>query len=157
MRTAISPRIGISAIATYEPPWALGNDWFEGMLPRKFVQHTGIESRRISLEDEVAMGVRAVENIRAETGCDLQNCVAVIVAASSLVPGCAASGCPQDSPVQPECATLWQGNLRNVSACPLPASWGPTGVAADIPGRSRWPAASWSPRRVLAPISSCWS
>ena len=51
--------MGISAIATYEPPWVLGNEWFDGTLSRKFVQHTGILSRRISLEDEVTMGIGA--------------------------------------------------------------------------------------------------
>lgn len=92
-RTAASPRrraelakiIGISAIATYEPPWVVGNDWFDGSLSRKFVQHTGILSRRISQEDEVTMGVRAVECLREQTACDLRNCLAVVFSGSSLV------------------------------------------------------------------------
>jgi len=37
--------LGISAIVVYEPPWRLGNDWFGEGLPRKFAQHTGIQSR----------------------------------------------------------------------------------------------------------------
>ena len=77
--------VGISAIATYEPPWALGNDWFAGTLSRKFVQHTGILSRRISLEDEVTMGVRAVEQLLGQTRCNLRNCIAVVFAGSSLI------------------------------------------------------------------------
>lgn len=79
--------IGISAIATYEPPWMLGNDWFSEILPRKFVQHTGILSRRISTEDEVAMGVCAVENLQRESTCDLQDCAAVVFVSPSIVPG----------------------------------------------------------------------
>ena len=53
IRAAFPPRIGISAISTYEPPWVLGNDWFADILPRKFVQHTGILSRHIATEDEL--------------------------------------------------------------------------------------------------------
>jgi 3-oxoacyl-[acyl-carrier-protein] synthase III len=92
-KTARSPKpyiepskaIGISAIATYRPPWVLGNDWFEDTLSRKFVQHTGILFRHISLEDEVTMGIRAVENLRERTACDLRNCGAVVFAGSSLI------------------------------------------------------------------------
>src|SRR5258705_6975470 len=79
-------RIGISAIATYEPPWVLSNEWFGDTIPRKFVHHTGIESRSISLEDEVTLGVRAVKNLQRETGCDLQDCAAVVFASPSFVP-----------------------------------------------------------------------
>ena len=60
MDNAFTKSIGICAIATYEPTWVLGNDWFEGTIPRKFVQHTGIQSRPVSWHDEVTMGVRAV-------------------------------------------------------------------------------------------------
>jgi len=86
-RAELSKTVGISAIATYEPPWVLGNDWFDGTLSRKFVQHTGILSRRISQEDEVTMGIRAVQNLQSQTGCDLRNCVAVVLASSSLIHG----------------------------------------------------------------------
>lgn len=86
MIRAVEPQgIGISAIAIHEPPWTLGNDWFAELLPRKFVQHTGIASRRISSEDEVHMGLRAVENLQRETGCDLRDCVAVVFASPSFV------------------------------------------------------------------------
>ena len=71
MSIAIPAPVGISAIATYEPPWVLGNDWFQDILPRKFVEHSGIVARRISQEDEITMGVRAVENLRNETHCRL--------------------------------------------------------------------------------------
>src|SRR2546430_17716130 len=79
-------RIGISAIATYEPPWVLGNDWFGDKIARKFVHHTGIESRPISLEDEVTMGLRAVRNLQREVGCDLRDCAALIFVSPSFVP-----------------------------------------------------------------------
>lgn len=79
-------QVGIAAIATYEPPQRLDNNWFNGTLPRKFVQHTGIESRHISSEDEVTMGVRAVEQLQRETGCALRDCAAVVFASPSFVP-----------------------------------------------------------------------
>jgi 3-oxoacyl-[acyl-carrier-protein] synthase III len=83
----LSQTVGISAIATYEPPWVLDNGWFEGTLSRKFVQHTGILSRRISLEDEVTMGIRAVESLQDQSRCEMRDCVAVVFASSSLVHG----------------------------------------------------------------------
>jgi 3-oxoacyl-[acyl-carrier-protein] synthase III len=86
MIRAVHPQaIGISAIAVYEPPLTLGNDWFSDILPRKFVQHTGILSRHISMEDEVAIGIRAVENLHRETGCDLRDCAAVVFVAPSVM------------------------------------------------------------------------
>ena len=88
MIRAVHPQtIGISAIAIYEPPWMLWNDWFSDILPRKFVQHTGILSRHISMEDEVAIGIRAVENLQREVNCDLQDCVAVVFVSPSIVHG----------------------------------------------------------------------
>jgi 3-oxoacyl-[acyl-carrier-protein] synthase III len=86
MDETLSPRLGISAISIYEPPWVLGNEWFGDTIPRKFVHHTGIESRPISLEDEVTMAVRVVKALQRETGCDLQNCAAVVFASPSFVP-----------------------------------------------------------------------
>ena len=88
MIRAVHPQtIGISAIAAYEPPWMLGNDWFSEILPRKFVQHTGILSRHISTEDEVAIGIRAVESLQRESTCDLQDCAAVVFVSPSIVHG----------------------------------------------------------------------
>jgi 3-oxoacyl-[acyl-carrier-protein] synthase III len=78
--------LGISAIATHQPSWLLGNDWFGDTIPRKFVHHTGIESRTISLEDEVTMGIRAVKNLQRQTACDLSDCAAVIFVSPSFVP-----------------------------------------------------------------------
>lgn len=79
-------RIGISAIAVYEPPWAVDNAWFGDSLPRKFVQHTGIRSRRISQEDEVTMAVRAVELVPREICCSLEDCAALVFVSPSVVP-----------------------------------------------------------------------
>ena len=86
MDGAFSGRIGISAIATFEPPWVLANDWFEGTIPRKFVHHTGIEARPVSLEDEVTMAVRAAKNLQRESGCDLADCAGVVFASPSFIP-----------------------------------------------------------------------
>lgn len=86
-RVGLSQTLGIGAIALYEPPWVLDNEWFHGTLSRKFVQHTGILARRISLEDEATMGVRAVERLQSQTGCDLRDCAALVLAGSSLIDG----------------------------------------------------------------------
>ncbi|MGA2621574.1 MAG: hypothetical protein ABSF26_28565 [Thermoguttaceae bacterium] len=80
------PRIGISAIGIHEPSWVLHNDWFHGILPTKFVQHTGIESRRVSWDDEVTMAVRAVEDLCRQSGCRLHDCAGLVFTASSLMP-----------------------------------------------------------------------
>ena len=80
------PRIGISALSVYEPSWSLGNDWFDGKMPRKFAQHTGIEARFVSHEDEVALGWQAVRKLQAECGCDLKDCAALVFVSPSFVP-----------------------------------------------------------------------
>jgi 3-oxoacyl-[acyl-carrier-protein] synthase III len=82
----LAKTVGISAIATYEPPGVLENEWFNGSIPRKFIQHTGIRSRHIAWEDEVAMGMRAMEALRREVDFDLGDCAALIFASPSLVP-----------------------------------------------------------------------
>jgi 3-oxoacyl-[acyl-carrier-protein] synthase III len=84
---ATSETVGISAIAVYEPPWRLSNDWFGTSIPRKFVQHTGINSRCISEEDEITMALRAAESLQRELDFDLRDCVGVVLASPSLVPG----------------------------------------------------------------------
>ena len=86
MDESLNTSLGISAIATYQPPWLLGNDWFGDTIPRKFVHHTGIESRPVSLEDEVTMGIRAVKNLQRDTACDLNDCAAVVFVSPSFVP-----------------------------------------------------------------------
>ena len=95
---AVHPQtIGIAAIAVYEPPWMLGNDWFSDILPRKFVQHTGILSRHISMEDEVAIGIRRVENLQREVNCDLRDCLAVVFVSPSIVHGSSCPGIPRQA------------------------------------------------------------
>lgn len=86
MSTGQSTNIGIAAIATYQPPWMLGNDWFGGTIPRKFVHQTGIQSRTISEEDEVAMAVRVAEILQREVGCDWRNCAGLVFASPSFIP-----------------------------------------------------------------------
>lgn len=86
MDEMLCPNLGISAIATYEPPWVLGNDWYGEIVPRKFVHHTGIESRAISSEDEVTMALRVAKNLQREVGCDFQDCAGVIFVSPSFVP-----------------------------------------------------------------------
>ena len=81
-----TPRLGIAGIGIYEPPWILRNDWFGDRIPRKFVQQTGIVSRPISDEDEVAMAVHAATNLQQETQCDWQDCAGVIFSSPSFVP-----------------------------------------------------------------------
>lgn len=80
-----TPQLGISAVSTFRPPRQLSNDWFEGM-PRKFVKHTGIQSRPVSDEDEVTQAIRATELLVAETRCDLSKCAAVVFTSPSFVP-----------------------------------------------------------------------
>ena len=78
--------VGISAIATWQPRWVLGNDWFGETIPRKFVHHTGIQSRQISEEDEVTMALRAAKSLQREVGCAWRNCAAVVFASPSYIP-----------------------------------------------------------------------
>lgn len=80
------PPIGISAIATFQPQRAVANAWFESLMARKFVKHTGIHSRCVADEDEVALGLHAVEQLARESRCDFADCAAVILASPSLVP-----------------------------------------------------------------------
>jgi 3-oxoacyl-[acyl-carrier-protein] synthase III len=80
-----SQPVGISGIGVHQPDLVLGNEWFNGTLSRKFVAHTGIQTRRISWDDEITMGRRAVEALQAQTDCDLRDCAGMVVAVSSLM------------------------------------------------------------------------
>ena len=80
-----SPSFGISAVAAFEPPWSLANQWFES-IPRKFVKHTGILHRRVSTEDEVALAIHATKNLVHETGCDMRDCAGIVFTSPSFVP-----------------------------------------------------------------------
>lgn len=81
-----SPRIGISSIAIFEPARKLKNAWFGDAISRKFVHHTGTVARGISADDEVAMGLTAVESLRRETHCNLQECAGLVFVSPSFVP-----------------------------------------------------------------------
>jgi len=78
--------VGISAIALHQPPWELANDWFGDAMPRKFTHHTGIESRAISLDDELTMGLHAVRQLQRETGCSLADCRGIVFVSPSCIP-----------------------------------------------------------------------
>ena len=86
MHDRTSVPLGIAAIAIHEPPHALSNDWFGAGMPRKFARHTGIESRGISPDDEVAMGGHAVRALQRKTGCTLADCRGILFVSPSLVP-----------------------------------------------------------------------
>lgn len=77
---------GISSISTFRPKQVISNEWYESALPRKFVNHTGIESRRVSFEDEVTMAGHCVRQLANEFPCDLNECAAVVFATPSFVP-----------------------------------------------------------------------
>ena len=99
MSISLSPgNIGIAAIAVHEPPWRLDNGWFGASMPRKFVRHTGIKSRCIAAEGEVAMAVRAAESLQRELKCDLRDCVGIVFASPSLVPAAVAQKYLDDTP-----------------------------------------------------------
>ncbi len=78
--------IGISAVESYRPTWSLGNDWYQPAMPRKFAQHTGILTRGIAEEDEVLLGVRAMEALCRERSLRLADCAGLVVTCPSLIP-----------------------------------------------------------------------
>jgi 3-oxoacyl-[acyl-carrier-protein] synthase-3 len=78
--------LGIAAIAVHEPAWVLDNGWFGAAMPRKFVHHTGIESRAVSLDDEVTMARDAVRALVRQTACDLTDCRGILLVSPSLIP-----------------------------------------------------------------------
>ncbi len=77
--------IGISKVSTFQPPWILPNEWFES-IAKKFVKHTGILQRPISMEDEVALAIHATEKLVRDTGCDMLNCAGLVFTSPSFVP-----------------------------------------------------------------------
>jgi hypothetical protein len=80
------PSLGISAIAVHQPAWELENAWFGDTMPRKFAHHTGIEARRISLDDELTMGLQAVRQLQRDTGCNLADCRGIAFVSPSFIP-----------------------------------------------------------------------
>src|SRR3954465_1275397 len=91
MAYSVCPPLGICAIATHEPPLQLTNQWFEGSISRKFVQHTGTHSRRISTVDEVAMALRATAALQAEISFDWRDCAGIVFISPSFIPATVAS------------------------------------------------------------------
>lgn len=77
---------GISSISTFRPEQVIPNEWYASTLPRKFVNHTGIESRTVSFEDEVTMAGHCVDNLSRESACMLEDCAGVVFASPSFVP-----------------------------------------------------------------------
>ena len=80
------PSFGISSISTFRPKQVIPNAWYESTLPRKFVRHTGIESRLVSFEDEVTMATRCVQNLAGEATFFLEDCAGLVFASPSFVP-----------------------------------------------------------------------
>ncbi len=78
--------LGISAIETYAPDWVLPNDWYDSLMAKKFVKHTGIKERCISLEDEVELSVRAINKLRDGIGFDIKDCAGLVFVSPSLIP-----------------------------------------------------------------------
>jgi 3-oxoacyl-[acyl-carrier-protein] synthase-3 len=86
METSPSSRLGIAAISIDQPVWQLENGWFGDTMPRKFTQHTGIEARSISVDDEVTMGLKAVRRLQQESGCNLADCRGIVFVSPSFIP-----------------------------------------------------------------------
>lgn len=86
LKTGPRSRFGISSIATFCPEQVIPNAWYQSALPRKFVNHTGIESRTVSFEDEVTMACHSVDNLVKDTSCSLADCAAIVFASPSFVP-----------------------------------------------------------------------
>ncbi len=78
--------VGISAISIFQPEWVLPNEWYEEIIARKFVKHTGILARPIAVQDEVSLGYCSTQNLVTETRCELLDCAAVVFVSPSFVP-----------------------------------------------------------------------
>jgi 3-oxoacyl-[acyl-carrier-protein] synthase III len=128
--------IGIAAIGACAPPWVLQNDWFQETLARKFVQHTGIHSRHISLEDEVTMAVRAVEDLRSGSKLDLADCAGVVFVSPSMVPLAVAKECPNDECLRQEragqAAKEFVRKLNIPSCYSVGINWGCSGFSKAL-------------------------
>ncbi|MCR9291067.1 MAG: hypothetical protein NXI32_00025 [bacterium] len=80
------PGLGLAAIETYAPEWVLPNAWYDSLMAKKFVKHTGIQARCISLDDEVTMAGKAILKLRDTIGLDLTQCAGLLLASPSLIP-----------------------------------------------------------------------
>ncbi|MBL6724812.1 MAG: hypothetical protein ISQ09_06970 [Rubripirellula sp.] len=81
-----STGFGISHISLYQPEQVIANDWYGDSLPKKFVNHTGIEERHISFEDEVSMASKCIEGLSGQNDIDLEDCAGLVFVTPSFVP-----------------------------------------------------------------------
>ena len=106
------------------------------MLPAKFVKHTGIESRRVSMEDEVAMAVRAVVSLKRASGLKLGDCAGVIFVASSLMPDSVAQKFHRTGGVPSQrlgsAAEQFLGRMGLASTRMVAINWGCSGYAKAL-------------------------
>ena len=80
------PAIGISQIALHQPRWQLPNAWYQSIIAKKFVKHTGIEARTISDLSEAELAAASIEALQVKSGCDLNLCAGIAFVSPSLVP-----------------------------------------------------------------------
>ncbi len=81
-----STAVGIAKIGLFHPDQVIGNEWYEDSLPKKFVNHTGIEARRISFSDEVTMAAQCVHQMVDDSNINLSDCAGLIFVTPSFVP-----------------------------------------------------------------------
>ncbi|MEC8474036.1 MAG: hypothetical protein VXZ38_05260, partial [Planctomycetota bacterium] len=62
-----STSFGIAKIALHQPEQIIANQWYGESLPKKFLNHTGIEERHISFSDEVTMAAECIEQMLTES------------------------------------------------------------------------------------------
>ena len=81
-----STSFGIAKIALHQPEQVIANHWYGESLPKKFVNHTGIEERHISFSDEVTMAVECIEQMLTESAIKQDDCAGLIFVTPSFVP-----------------------------------------------------------------------
>ena len=81
-----STSFGIAKIALHQPEQVIANHWYGESLPKKFVNHTGIEERHISFSDEVTMAVECIEQMLTESAIKQGDCAGLIFVTPSFVP-----------------------------------------------------------------------
>lgn len=79
-------QFGIANISLHQPKQVISNDWYGESLPKKFVNHTGIEERHISFRDEVTMAAECIESMVDHGKIDLKDCAGLIFVTPSFVP-----------------------------------------------------------------------
>lgn len=79
-------KLGIARIAIHQPRWRLPNEWYQSIMAKKFVKHTGIEARAIADLSESELAIKSIHALRQETGCELAQCAGLVFVSPSLVP-----------------------------------------------------------------------